>query len=213
MRPTTDRPSTPPPPPGPQGPAEVRVRQMDGPLWVFAYGSLMWRPGFRFQDTQPALLHGWRRTLCIKSIHYRGTPDCPGLVMGLDRGGSCRGWAYQVSAADRLATVDYLDARELPTRTYHARFLPLRLEDGRKVVAYGYVADTAHPQYAGSLAVAAQADMVVAAQGREGPCREYLANTVQHLDRMGLPAGPLHRVLQAVDAALGLAPAGDEGSH
>lgn len=179
--------------------AEREVRKQTGELWVFGYGSLMWRPGFEFEEVRPALLRGYHRDLCIKSILYRGTPDQPGLVLGLDNGGSCRGMAYRIAAERRLAAVDYLDRRELATRAYHARFLQLDLDDGRRVTAYGYVCDHAHPQYAGNLPEEEKVALIRQGEGREGPCREYLANTVRHLDDLGIRDGLLHRMLRAVD--------------
>lgn len=179
-----------------------RVRAEQGDLWVFGYGSLMWRPGFPFVEVQPALLRGWHRDLCVKSIRYRGTPEAPGLVMGLQRSGSCRGRAYRVAAADRLAAVDYLDERELATRAYRTRFLCVDLPDGRRIRAYGYVADPAHPQYAGNLEHEEKVRLIVQGCGREGPCRDYLANTVRHLDALGIRDGLMHSFLEAVDRSL-----------
>lgn len=180
-------------------PGQVQVRTDIGDLWVFGYGSLMWRPGFPFAEMQPALLRGWHRDLCIRSIRYRGTPEAPGLVMGLQRGGSCRGRAYRIAAADRLAAVDYLDSRELATRAYRTRFLTVDLADGRRVRAYGYVADPAHAQYAGCLDRADKVALILQGCGAEGPCRDYLANTVAHLDALGIRDGLMHTFLDAVD--------------
>jgi cation transport protein ChaC len=179
-----------------------QARAEDGDLWVFGYGSLMWRPGFPFAEMAPALLRGWHRDLCIKSIRYRGTVEAPGLVMGLQRGGSCRGRAYRVAAADRRAVLDTLDSRELATRCYRTRFLRLDLDDGRCVRAYGYVSDPAHPQYGGALSRAERVALIVQGCGAEGPCRDYLANTVAHLDALGIRDGLMHSMLAAVDAAL-----------
>lgn len=181
--------------------AERQVREETGDLWVFGYGSLMWRPGFPFADMQPALLRGYHRDLCIKSIRYRGTPEVPGLVMGLEAGGSCRGRSYLIAAEDRLAAVDYLDAREMATRAYRPRFLALELPGRRKVAAYGYTADPAHPQYAGHLGREEKVRLIVQGCGREGPCRDYLANTVKHLDELGIRDGLMHEMLDLVDAA------------
>src|SRR5262249_53686825 len=89
-------------------------------LWVFGYGSLMWRPGFEFIEQAPARLIGEHRALCVYSFDHRGTPEKPGLVLGLDRGGACRGIAYRVAAKLRDRTVDYWGSREQNTQVYCA---------------------------------------------------------------------------------------------
>src|ERR1700750_1382885 len=89
-----------------------------GDLWVFGYGSLMWRPGFEFIEQVPARLIGEHRALCVYSFVHRGTPEKPGLVLGLDRGGACRGIAFRVAEENRSSTVEYLRAREQTTNVY-----------------------------------------------------------------------------------------------
>ena len=105
----------------------------DGSLWVFGYGSLMWRPGFAYVRRCKALLRGWRRSLCVYSHVYRGSPERPGLVLGLDRGGACPGVAFEVDAALREATIRYLREREQVTAVYVERFAPITLEFGDRV--------------------------------------------------------------------------------
>ena len=168
-------------------------------FWAFGYGSLMWRPGFDYLERAAATVHGYHRDACVYSVTYRGTPEMPGLVVGLQQGGSCRGFAYRV-APDKVAeTVVYLDARELVTAVYRPKWLKATLADGRRVRAYGYVADPAHPNYAGHLSLEEKAEVVRRGVGREGTSREYLANTVAHLDDMGIPDTPLHRLLRLAD--------------
>ena len=174
----------------------------NGDLWVFGYGSLMWRPGFDHIDVQPAMLGGYHREFCIYSHHHRGTPDHPGLVLGLDRGGCCRGLAFRVAAAHVEATVAYLDERELVTSAYKPRTLPVRLGDG-KVPAYTFVADRTHPQYAGHLDAAAAAAIIMDAQGQSGLNRDYLINTVRHLENLGFTDGRVHKLLERVEAMTG----------
>ena len=167
-----------------------------GDIWVFAYGSLMWRPNFPYAVRQPALIRGYHRALCIHSTRYRGTADCAGLVVGLDRGGSCRGRAYKIAPADAEATLDYLWKRELDTGSYVAKRLPVSLPAGR-VTAWAFVANRANPtQYAGKLAPDEAARRVARGHGFEGSALEYLANTLEHLAEMGIKEGPLHEILE-----------------
>ncbi|MDX3929732.1 MAG: gamma-glutamylcyclotransferase [Shinella sp.] len=155
-------------------------------FWVFGYGSLMWNPGFEFEDKETAHLFGFRRSLCVRSWVHRGTEEKPGLVLGLDRGGSCRGMAFRVGFEHRNAVVDYLRERELVTQVYKERVLPVVLGSGRKVKALAYVIDRAHRQYAGALSIEEAAEAVSAASGRSGPNIDYVSNTLCHLREMGI---------------------------
>jgi cation transport protein ChaC len=157
-------------------------------LWVFGYGSLMWRPGFAFEEQAPAALIGAHRSLCVYSFHHRGTPERPGLVLGLDAGGACRGVAYRVAAAQREATLAYLREREQVTDVYLEVFRPISLLDGsgRELEALCYLIDRRHPQYAGRLSIEAQARLVCGAHGLSGDNVEYVLNTVRHLEEAGI---------------------------
>lgn len=157
-----------------------------GDFWVFGYGSLMWRPGFAHVETHLARLHGYRRALCVTSHVHRGTPERPGLVLGLDRGGSCLGLAFRVPGALRDEVVAYLRARELVTLVYLERLLPVRLAGGDVVPALTYVVDRAHEQYAGALDVDEAARRVSGAVGVSGANEEYVLNTVAHLKALGI---------------------------
>ena len=168
-----------------------------GDLWIFAYGSLIWDPGFPFEEARPALLRGYHRAFCLYSMRYRGTPERPGLVLGLDRGGACRGIAYRVAAARVEQVWSYLWEREMPSRSYHCRLLPIQVA-GRIVQARSFVVDRAHPSYAGKLDVARTAEIICHAHGQRGACVAYLENTVEHLDRLGIPDRRLHDLLHAV---------------
>lgn len=167
----------------------------DRDFWVFGYGSLMWNPGFPHEESLPAVIHGFHRAFCVYSIRYRGTQERPGLVLGLDRGGSCRGIAFRVAAANAAATWDYLTERELITHTYIPRDLPARIASGR-IVVRTFVVNHDHPQYAGKLAPEVAARMIAESRGRSGACREYLENTVRHLDELGIRDGPIHALLE-----------------
>ncbi|AUX77675.1 gamma-glutamylcyclotransferase [Sinorhizobium fredii] len=155
-------------------------------FWVFGYGSLMWNPGFRFEEKLTARAFGYRRSLCVHSWVHRGTERHPGLVLGLDHGGSCIGMAFRVAAAERAEVVDYLRERELVTQVYKERTMPVQLSDGRRVPALAYVIDRNHVQYAGALSAEQAAATVATAVGKSGNNREYVLNTLAHLREMGI---------------------------
>jgi glutathione-specific gamma-glutamylcyclotransferase len=157
-----------------------------GDLWVFGYGSLMWRPGFDFIERQGALVRGWRRSLCVYSHVYRGTPQRPGLVLGLDRGGACRGVAFRVAAALRTQTIEYLRAREQVTAVYLERTVLAHLADGAAVEAVTYVADRRHAQYARRLDRQRLLELVIHGVGVSGPNIDYVLNTEAHLRENGV---------------------------
>ncbi len=174
---------------------------MSDAFWVFAYGSLMWRPGFKVAETRPATIYGYHRAMCIWSHHYRGTVSCPGLVLGLDRGGSCHGLALRVAKSRAKAVIAYLHKRELMGgEVYHPRTLIARFEDGRRVPVYAFVASREHKQYAGGLTTARIAKVIRKARGSTGTAHAYLANTVAHLDAMGLKDRGLRHLLAVVEA-------------
>ena len=171
----------------------------DAPLWVFGYGSLIWHPGFPFEEARIARVHGHHRALCIWSWEYRGTVDLPGLVLGLDRGGSCTGVAFRVRESEREACVAYLLRRELTTDIYRAVRKRALLDDGRCVSALTFVVDRARDQYAGNPAEQRVVDVVAAARGRRGPNAEYVRSTVRHLDELGIPCRRLQRIVRALE--------------
>lgn len=170
----------------------------DGDLWVFGYGSLMWRPGFEHLERRRALLRGRHRRLCVWSWHHRGSEARPGLVMGLDRGGACIGQAYRVAAADTAEVQAYLDARERVTPVYLATRVYLTLEDGRRVEALTYTVDRTNPQYAGRLTIERAVATVRDAVGHSGRNPDYVRETVRHLQEIGV-RDPF---MEAVGAAL-----------
>jgi len=157
-----------------------------GDMWVFAYGSLMWRPGFPFVERHPALLHGFRRRLCLYSEHYRGTAEKPGLVLGLDSGGACRGVAYRVDAGDRAATLAYLRARELLGGVYDERWHAVELDDARRIEALCYIAKPDHPRYAPEMPREEVLALVRQGFGTMGADVDYVLATHDHLVSMGV---------------------------
>ncbi|MBV2141939.1 gamma-glutamylcyclotransferase [Falsochrobactrum sp. TDYN1] len=170
-------------------------------FWVFGYGSLMWRPGFAHVETVRARLHGYRRTLCIYSHVHRGTPDHPGLVLGLDAGGSCLGIAFRVPGDMTDEVMVYLREREMSNRVYHEKWLRLRLADGRDVRAVTYVADRHHAQYAGGLTGADAAAIIAAAHGEAGANVDYVVNTLEHLRNMRVRDHALEHINELIRPA------------
>jgi cation transport protein ChaC len=163
--------------------------------WVFGYGSLMWRPGFPYIVRRSATLTGRRRAFCIYSVHHRGTPERPGLVLGLLDGGCVKGAAYQVREDDWPTTYAYLKEREQPTETYVEAMVTVRLDSGDSVEALSFLSDLAHPQWAGDLGLEAQARLISGAKGLSGRNIDYLADLVDHLRGVGAADADMERLL------------------
>lgn len=155
-------------------------------LWVFGYGSLIWRPGFSFSERACASVRGYHRSLCVYSHVHRGTAERPGLVLGLDRGGSCKGVAFRVDSDTADATRAYLRAREQVTLVYREMSLRARLLDGRVVEALCYVADRRHAQYAGRLDRAELIRLVSQGVGISGRNTDYVKSTQEHLAELAI---------------------------
>ena len=170
-----------------------------GDLWLFAYGSLMWNPEFEFVRSAPAMLHGYHRAFCIYSKRYRGTPDRPGLVLGLDRGGCCRGVAFLVAEGAVANVLTILWEREMADLVYHPRVVPLAVENMR-VKALTFVADRAHEGYCGRLELAEVARTIAEGNGARGPNADYLFNTLRHLAALGIRERNLDVLSRAVQA-------------
>ncbi len=186
----------------PGEPSAPRLRLHPGAdIWVFAYGSLMWNPGFPHLEVRRGRLYGFHRRFCIYSHVYRGTPERPGLVLGLDRGGSCEGLAFRVPSGEASEVMDYLYERELVTEVYIPRWVRVATPDG-EVRAASFVVDRAHHQYTGELELEATAELIREGVGVSGPGIEYLRNTVHHMEALGLATGDLKRILQMIDGRI-----------
>ena len=155
-------------------------------MWVFAYGSLLWNPGFEPIEDVRASLTDFRRSFCMWSIHHRGTEDHPGLVLALDaaEGESCTGQALRVHPDQEAAVLEDLRARELISSAYVERVLPVWLDDGRTVEALAYVIDQSHSQYC-QLTLEQQAEVIAGATGGRGPNWEYLSRTCERFAALG----------------------------
>ena len=189
------------------------AEQESGELWVFGYGSLMWRPGFAYLERVPARLIGLHRALCVFSFVHRGTPERPGLVLGLDRGGMCRGIAFRVAATLRAQTIGYLRSREQVTTVYLETMRRIELEDEqkRKVSALCYIVDRSHVQYAGRLSLAESLHYVRQGHGRSGQNRDYVLETVRALEALGYRESDLHLLAERLAGSQGSSSQGSSG--
>ena len=174
-------------------------------MWVFGYGSLVWNPGFEAVERVIARLPGYRRSFCMRSIHHRGTPETPGLVLALDRApeAACAGLALRADPDRADAVLAYLRDRELVSAAYHEARRDVHLADGRTVEAVTYVVDPDHDQYCGDLDLEHQARIIARAHGGRGPNTEYLYNTEAHLRELGLGDRELDWLVQRVRALRG----------
>jgi cation transport protein ChaC len=169
-------------------------------FWVFGYGSLIWRPGFPYLERCPARLTGAHRSLCVYSWVHRGTREKPGLVLGLDRGGACRGVAFRVAPEDWDGVVAYLREREQVTAVYLERMREVRFADGSAGEALTFLVDRAHDQYAGKLDEETQFRIVADAHGQSGDNRAYVINTAAHLAELGVADAVLERLARRLKA-------------
>lgn len=175
-------------------------------LWVFGYGSLIWRPGFVHKAAYRARLYGFHRSLCVYSHVHRGTPEHPGLVMGLDRGGSCHGMVFHVDGAHHDEVLRYLREREQATMVYQERTQRVHILDRSRhmpstVQAVAYCVDRTHTQYAGALSREVQLDIVRDAVGQSGVNPDYVTSTCQALDGLGVHDATLRWLSERLKAA------------
>ncbi|MCC7253026.1 gamma-glutamylcyclotransferase [Hyphomicrobium sp.] len=186
--------------------------------WIFGYGSLMWNPGFAFAEARRARLTGYHRAFCIYSIHYRGTVRQPGLVLGLDRGGVCEGIAFRIAPEQGAAVLDYVRRRELIYGVYREALVPVDLhptsappypesidkslagDGGRTAWAVAYIAERAHPAYAGCLPLVREAQLIRRSAGFGGTNLDYLFSTLRHLTELGIREPRLDRLVTLTGA-------------
>lgn len=173
--------------------------------WIFGYGSLMWSPGFAYEEARRARLAGFHRAFCVYSIHYRGTERQPGLVLGLDRGGVCDGIAFRVAPEAHAATLAYLRRRELIYGVYREALVPIDLAHGpgeapRTVWATTYIAERCHPAYAGVLPLRREAHLIRRSAGQGGTNLDYLISTRGHLREFGIREPRLERLVALIGA-------------
>ncbi|KAA3632729.1 MAG: gamma-glutamylcyclotransferase [Proteobacteria bacterium] len=178
----------------------IQLPEDAAPLWVFGYGSLMWNPGFEHESCHVATVYGLHRRLCVSSIRYRGTPERPGLVLGLDRGGSCRGFAFRVAPGVKHEVADYLEEREMFSAVYKPIFVNVVLPDGRRQKALTFRVRRDHPQYTPPMCEIKTAERVARSRGKRGCNPEYVINTLDSLRRIGFDDTNLARVARHLES-------------
>ena len=172
-----------------------------GDLWLFGYGSLIWNPVFHFTDRRKGRIHGWHRRFCLWTPLGRGSPDQPGLVLGLERGGACTGMAFRLASDQIACELDIVWRREMLSGAYRPRWVRVTTGDG-PVDAITFTIDPANPRYAGRLDEDEIVRVVATAVGRLGPCTDYLFKTAEALAGLGLEDRTLKRLKQRVEARL-----------
>lgn len=175
----------------------TRERWRSGDLWVFGYGSLIWRPEFEAAEMRGATVHGWHRALAMRSRVNRGTPECPGLVFALLRGGSCRGRVYRIEHARVPDELERLWRREMPTGVYDPRWVPCRTPEG-PVMALAFTLCTRSPSHTGRLDDGQLVEILRTACGRYGTTLEYLLETARSLRGCGIRDREVERLVQLV---------------
>jgi glutathione-specific gamma-glutamylcyclotransferase len=157
-------------------------------VWVFGYGSLIWNPAFHYVERVTATLPNYHRAFCLWTHLGRGTPECPGLTLGLKPGGKCQGVAFRIAAEAVETELDIVWRREMVTGAYCPTWVQLEsAPDQIPIDALTFVMDPENDRYADYLSAADTAAAIAKAAGRLGTCREYLFNTVAHLQELGLP--------------------------
>lgn len=171
-------------------------------LWIFGYGSLMWDPGFPFSESSRAKIYGFHRALCVRSIRYRGTESLPGLVFGLDRGGSCTGVGFRVETRHQRKVATYLQDREMLNNIYDPSIRPIVLADGRNEQALTFIVRKQHPAYVKKLTVEQIAEIVASASGQRGRNIDYVTSTLHLLQSFGIHDRTLDSISQLAHAQI-----------
>ena len=170
-------------------------------FWVFGYGSLIYNPIIEHSQRAITSIYGYHRRLCLWTKIGRGSPDCPGLVLSLDRGGSCKGVAFRLNPQNAIAELDLLWRREMMTMAYRPRLISLHTDIGLKR-GLAFVANSARPAYAQPMPFEATVEVVAHAAGFNGPCREYLYDTVKGIQAFGIRDHQLEKLAAAVQQRL-----------
>jgi cation transport protein ChaC len=173
-----------------------------GDVWLFAYGSLIWNPMIHFTDKRIATVHGYHRRFCLWTHLGRGSVETPGLILGLDHGGACRGLAYRISQAEAEAELLLLWQREMITGAYCPRWVPIVTKEGGRGWAIAFLINRSHARYAGVVSEDRMVAAISCAKGPLGPCAAYLFDTASHLDALGIRDARLLRLRDLVAQAV-----------
>ena len=179
---------------------DVLAHAPSGDIWLFGYGSLLWKPACEFTESRIATVRGWHRSYCFRVARFRGTRDKPGLMLALDRGGRCKGMVFRLPADQVQESLDALFRRELMIKpsVNLPRWMTAETDDG-SIRALGLVVNRQSPLYSGKLPLDEAADILATAAGHWGSCAEYLRETVFRLEQLGIHDESLWR-LQALVA-------------
>jgi cation transport protein ChaC len=177
----------------------MRATVPDGQdAWVFGYGSLMWNPAINVVDSRKAHVRGYHRTFCLTLGVGRGTPDKPGLMLAIDRGGSCTGVAHRIAAEAVESELSILWLREMISGAYEPRWVNADIDGCNRTRVLTFVINRSHPRYEGALPEEQMARRIAHSQGILGTNREYLYRTVKHLAELGIDDGPMHSLARQV---------------
>jgi glutathione-specific gamma-glutamylcyclotransferase len=177
----------------------LEERAVKDGVWVFGYGSLIWNPLINYQERRIAKIHGYHRRFCLWTKLGRGSPECPGLLLGLDRGGACRGVAYRIAEGEMANELEMLWRREMVTNAYDPRWVKAVTREG-PVKAIAFLVNRNYPRYAGAVPEDEMARAIATAAGTVGDCASYLFNTVTHLEQLGIRDPRLERLRDRVVA-------------
>lgn len=180
-------------------PADVKA---GADAWVFGYGSLIWNPAFHYQEQRISTLDGYHREFCLWTHLGRGSPDNPGLVLGLEDGGRCCGMLFRVAADQIEEEFSIIWQREMVSGAYRPLWVPIRARDGAEVTAVTFVINRDHPRYAADLPDETIVRAIATACGKIGQCSDYLINTIDHLEQLGIEDAKLRRLADAVMAMM-----------
>ena len=180
--------------------AVLENENIDEDVWLFGYGSLVWNPAINFSEKSVGMIYGYHRSFCLWSSMGRGTPDKPGLMLGLRRGGSCKGIFYRIDATDVRTELDIVFRRELITSAYRPIWLSATIGARSGQRALAFVMDQNHERYAGPLKTATVIQIIAEASGSLGSCSEYLYETAAQLNKLGIPDKTLTSLSEKVRA-------------